>query len=331
MAEKPSSCAPGPLATDITKPRITPQQAKYRAKIEEALVKGNLTVVVGAGVSISAMQASKRMSGDDLARVTESMSWLGVLRHGLDYLEEEDLPLNGADKSELDAYKRMLEGKSLRTVDILQAASFLKRKLVDFGQLDNWFDLEFEGIYERCINHDSNPILDAIRELYHSGARIITTNYDDLLDKHLGVTTIVSDGTPALKRFFRKSDKGICHVHGIWWHSKGTVLDTMDYQRTVQDESLQQDLKNSMSSSEVLLFVGTGAGLDDPNFGRLLAWAAKQNDGLPQRHCILARHGESMDTKSNGLNVLRYGVEFEDLPAFIMELAQKCKRMYDVI
>ena len=146
MAETPSFSAPGPLATGITKPRITPQQAKYRAKIEEALVKGNLTVVVGAGVSISAMQASKRMSGDDLARVTESMSWLGVLRHGLDYLDEEDLPLNEADKSELDAYKRMLEGKSLQTVDILQAASFLKRKLVDSGLLDNWFDIEFEGM-----------------------------------------------------------------------------------------------------------------------------------------------------------------------------------------
>ena len=82
----------------------------------------------------------------------------------------------------------------------------------------------------------------------------------DLLDKHIGGNTIVSDGTPALKMFFRKRNTGICHVHGVWWHSKGTVLDNMDYERVAQEESLQQDLKNSMSSSEVLLFVGTGAG-----------------------------------------------------------------------
>jgi hypothetical protein len=327
MADKSSVSSPGPPTTDVTKPRIPPQQAKYRANIEEALAKGNLTIVVGAGVSISAMQASKRMSGDDLARVIESMSWLGVLRHGLDYLEEEDLTLNPADMSELDAYKTMLKAKSVPNEDILRAASFLKRKLVDSGKLDNWFDLEFEGIYEKCLNHDPNPILDAMRELYLSGARIITTNYDDLLDKHIGGNTIVSDGTPALKMFFRKRNTGICHVHGVWWHSKGTVLDNMDYERVAQEESLQQDLKNSMSSSEVLLFVGTGAGLDDPNFGHLLAWAAKQNDGLAQRHCVLARHGQSIDTKSNGLNVLRYGAEFGDLPVFITAMAQKCKRM----
>jgi hypothetical protein len=88
----------------------------------------------------------------------------------------------------------------------------------------------------------------------------------------------------------------------------------MDYQRTIQDDALQQAIKNSMSSSEVLLFVGTGAGLDDPNFGHLLCLAANQNDGLAHQHCVLARHGESIDTTLHGLNVLRYGAEFEDLP-----------------
>lgn len=252
------------------------------------------------------------------------MSWAGLLQRGLEYLEDEDVLLDPDEKINLDSYKEMLESKP--QADIVQAASFLKRKLVEAHKLDNWFDLEFEGIYEKCINNDPNPILDAIRDLFNSGARIITTNYDDLLDKHIGQKPIIPDGTPAMKMFFSKRDIGICHIHGVWWHSKGAVLDSMDYQRTVEDESLQQNLKNSMSSSEVLLFVGTGAGPDDPNFGQLLAWAAKQNEGMAQRHCVLALSSERVDITKNGLNVIKYGAKFEDLPIFLQGIAWNSKR-----
>jgi hypothetical protein len=126
--------------------------------------------------------------------------------------------------------------------------------------------------------------------------------------------------------FFTRRNRGICHVHGVGWHSKGAVLDNMDYGRAKADEILQQGLKNSMSTSEVLLFVGTGAGLDDPNFGGLLAWAAQRNDELAQRHCVLARYGEHIDTELNGLNVLRYGTDFTDLPLFLTKIAQNINR-----
>ncbi|KAH8759487.1 hypothetical protein F5883DRAFT_525050 [Diaporthe sp. PMI_573] len=99
----------------------------------------------------------------------------------------------------------------------------------------------------------------------------------------------------------------------------------MDYGRAMADQPLQQGLKNSISFSEVLLFVGTGAGLNDPNFGGLLAWAAHQNEGLAQRHCVLACQGECIDTTLNGLNVLKYGTEYEELPAFLKRIAQTNK------
>jgi hypothetical protein len=113
------------------------------------------------------------------------MSWLGVLRHGLDYLEEEISGMAEAYKIELEAYRKILKTQSIPTDTILRAASFLKSQLKSSRKLANWFDLEFGDIYDKCINHDPNPILDAIKELYNNGARIITTNYDDLLDKHI--------------------------------------------------------------------------------------------------------------------------------------------------
>ncbi|RDW69812.1 hypothetical protein BP6252_08832 [Coleophoma cylindrospora] len=323
IADSSSASSPGLQTRSVRTTKMTPQQTKYLEKVEKALAEKRLTVVVGAGVSISAIQASKRVSEYKLSRAIESMAWLGLLRHGLDYLEEEELPLDAADQKELNMHRYTLMTNPVSNKDILRAASFLKQKLNDSGKLDNWFDLEFEGIYDKCINHDPNPILDAMSELYKSGARIITTNYDDLLEKHIRANSIISDGTSRLKRFFRKEETGICHVHGIWLHSKGAVLDNMDYERTQQDDQLQQDLKNSMSSSEVLLFVGTGDGLNDPNFGHLLSWAAKQNIGMAQRHCVLARHGERLDTTWNELNILKYGTKFEDLPAFLMSIARK--------
>ncbi|KKY18135.1 putative tpr domain protein [Phaeomoniella chlamydospora] len=305
--------------------KITPQQAKYRSRIENALKDGRLTIVIGAGVSINAIAASKRRDEDGHRRALESMNWYGLLRHGLEYLVDEQIPLNDSERIELSALTTSLAETSPppNNEELFRAASFVRRKLTESKLIVNWFDLEFEEIYERFINHDENPILDAIKELYKCGARIITTNYDDLMDRHINEKPILVDGTPAMQRFFRKEMNGICHVHGSWWDSKSVVLDSMDYERVKQNETIQQSLKNSMTGSEVLLFVGTGSGLRDPNFGDLLAWAAKWNEGLAQTHCLLAHQQEQIDIDARGLNVLKYGQSYEDLPKFLQELAKK--------
>lgn len=73
----------------------SPQQAKYIKDVRAALQNGNLTVVVGAGVSLNAIRAVHATnnrpgrSEAELQRVLESMSWPGLLQHGLDYLLEE--------------------------------------------------------------------------------------------------------------------------------------------------------------------------------------------------------------------------------------------------
>jgi hypothetical protein len=131
MADSSSASSPGLPANILGLSKISPQQAKYIEKIEVTLAKGNLAIVVGAGGSISAIRASKRMRKDDLLRVTESMSWIGVLQHGLDYLEEEGLSLNAADKSELDTYKRTPRTNSGSSEDILHAAPFSSANLLN--------------------------------------------------------------------------------------------------------------------------------------------------------------------------------------------------------
>ena len=155
MADMSPASSLGPPTAKST---ITPQQAKYIANIKTALSNNSLTVVVGAGVSINAIYGSRRISGDDLKRVVESMSWLGLLLHGLDYLREEELLSDPDDEKERVGLIRILSPQSptsAPTEDKLRAAaSFLKRKLTECNKLDNLLDLEFEGIYQKCINHD---------------------------------------------------------------------------------------------------------------------------------------------------------------------------------
>ena len=307
---------------------MTPQQAKFQRRVEEALKARRLTIIIGAGASINAISTSTRGDKNGRARALESMSWYGLLRHGLSYLKEEQIPLINSERTELATLTTAFHSNSPSPTDqeMFRAATLIKDKLTQSRQIDNWFDLEFEAVYDDFINHDKNPILDSIAALYKCGARIVTTNYDDLVDKHIEANPILDDETPALTRFFQKDVTGICHIHGVWWHTKGAIFDDLDYQRVQQDDRIQQCLKTSMTSNEILLFIGTGGGLRDPNFGNLLRWAAKWNDGRAQRHFLLAHHQEQMDSQARDLNIIWYGQSFQDLPVFLEGLARSAPR-----
>lgn len=163
-------------------------------------------------------------------------------------------------------------------------------------------------------------MLDAIRELHKRKARIITTNYDDLLSRHCNTESIVAEHELAVNRFFTRDSQPlpILHVHGIWKEWKGAVLDGIDYFRITQDSHLKQSLQSLFNTPEVVMFVGTGSGLNDPNFGRLLDWADANYSGSVHRHYILLRKADSNDRKY--LNKVVFGENYDELPGFLITL-----------
>ena len=66
----------------------------------------------------------------------------------------------------------------------MRAAAFLKAKLTEREDLLEWLDTRFATLYDTWVGKEPNQLLDAIRDLFNAGARIITTNYDDLLSRH---------------------------------------------------------------------------------------------------------------------------------------------------
>jgi hypothetical protein len=180
----------------------TPQEGRYIEKIVEALSNGHLTIVVGAGVSINAMWATDpdcRVDHKYLKRKREAMSWPGFLQYGLDYLVEQNLLSDAADKVERRNLLELCQPRAdepMPATSLLDAATFLKRLLGEAGKIADFFDLEFGGVYKKYIDYNANPILDILKELYNSGARFIVTNYDDLLERHFNTSHIINDNSP---------------------------------------------------------------------------------------------------------------------------------------
>jgi hypothetical protein len=340
MASSASVTLAGPRVSQPTSPTLTVQRSSqptaqpnrtqegYIKRMKDALSGDNLTIVVGTGVSIGAVKCSTAgVSEDRRQDALKRLTWPGLLLDGLKYLEEEFLDqFQTSEKQELQSYMNILKSGESAVPTLLRAAAFLKAKLVDCERLPDWLQHEFGDLYDEHIGNGTNPLLDAIRELFNANARIMTTNYDDLLSRHCNTSSIVpSEGLP-MQRYFEKSDqrRGILHPHGVWSEPAGAVLDGVDYYKVTQHSSLQHSLKACLSVAEVVLFVGAGAGLNDPNFGQLLDWANVELGKGTKRHYILLRENERNERVF--LNAVRYGPDYSDLPSFLGMLAQSGSR-----
>ncbi|KAJ6118042.1 hypothetical protein N7471_013919 [Penicillium samsonianum] len=270
-----------------------------------------------------------------------NLRWGALILDGIKYLEKEcEAHFEESERQELRCYKEILghknaedtensgkSGKATALPSLLRAAAFLRTKLVNCHRLPDWLELQFSDLYDEYIGQDKengqtkeNAVLDSIRELYKAGARIITTNYDDVLSRHCKTGTIILNDENTLRRFFAKTDplRGILHVHGLWSDPAVTVLDPGDYNRVASHSFLQPALRSCFNGPEVLLFVGAEGGLNDPNFGHLLDWADKELENLTKRHYIFMRNGEKNVKLS--LKEVRYGKDYDDLPAFLKKI-----------
>jgi hypothetical protein len=256
------------------------QQARFKRDIIEALRDGRLTLILGSGVSKQALSTRLRDNPIPvrLDYALESMSWPSLLSHGLEYLDDAGLNLSETEKESQARLKSKVASTSNPSLqDLLETAAFLRGILTRHHHIHEWFQLEFGKLYDDFIRTHHIPILEALGRLYHLGARIITTNYDDMLDRYIGKDPVRNDDLNS-KRFFQKHNKndyGIFHLHGVHYATNEAIFSDIDYDRILNDENVQSDLRGLIVGSEQVLFIGTGQGLDDPNFDNFLSWAKK--------------------------------------------------------
>ena len=130
-----------------------------------------------------------------------------------------------------------------------------------------------------------------------------------------------------MKAIIQKRDQGIFHVHGYWNAPASVVLGIRDYE-SVKNDRHTQAFMQAIGMAKCLLFVGCGAGLEDPHFDRLLKWLSDATGIMPERHFRLARASEVDELKvthplSQRIAVLPFGDEHADLAGFLAQLAPK--------
>jgi NAD-dependent SIR2 family protein deacetylase len=278
------------------------REGKDLARLKNALKDKRLVIIVGAGVTLSATADKK---GIPLQRLT----WTGLIRNGLEYLIAERY-MDTSNPRTNQAYEAL---KNTDTDSLLDAANILSSQLTQHGQFPTWLETVF-GNLDQEIRHPA--ILEVLKALHEKGATLLTTNYDDLLEKACNVRRIGRSNRDDILRF-RRDLKGIFHVHGSYQDPDEVVLDSKDYYRIRESDEVQNLLK-SFLDDRTILFVGCGSGLEDPNFDALLKWASERHKNLPNIHCLLIRNEDTLDYRP--LVRLKYGASYQDLVPYLYRL-----------
>ncbi|EER27496.1 ankyrin repeat containing protein [Coccidioides posadasii C735 delta SOWgp] len=280
-------------------------QAGSIQPITEALLKHKLVIVTGAGVTLNATQQN---SGEHL----EKLTWSGLIRHGLRYLSE--LPLiTGPDKDRIISANALLEINSAGSS--MDAINIMKGLMTDYNELASWLTNIFSG-----LKVHQHAILDVLKDLHKEGAILVTTNYDHILDDHGEKLRSISpsDNPDDIRRFKSGHLDGIFHLHGSYDRPQDVILNTTDYVRVVNSEVKYMLEKFLMF--DTVLFVGCGAGLNDPNFGPLLNWVREYQKNIPEKHFTLVKKGDISDYRP--LRSLIYGQNYSDMASYLRKILE---------
>jgi hypothetical protein len=263
------------------------------------------------------LNATADVSGKPLPRIT----WTGLIKNGLDYLRDDGY-VDSSDRRMRQAYEALVEPD---TNGLLDAASILSSELTQHGQLATWLETVF-GKLDREIRHPA--VLEGLKRLHEKGAKLLTTNYDDVLEKYCDLHRVGRSSPEDIIKFRRSDLDGVFHVHGSYHDPREVVLDAKDYYGVMQSDEVQNMLK-AFLDDKTILFVGCGSGLEDPNFDRLLKWSSERQKYLPNRHCLLIRDGDSLKCKP--LVRLTYGPEYDDLASYLNKLVNDAPTAADVL
>ena len=253
----------------------------------------NVLLVVGSGVSFGA-------TGEERAK------WDGLLENGVKRL----LHTNTWNKQEAECTKQQIrktftQHSCLDTViELAQQITTALRNNEDEYSL--WLK---ESIGTLQVKPEKKDTLNEIANLYEAGALVLTTNYDDLLSNACNTNPVIWLNPGEFLNVINRKKPGILHMHGHWETPDSIVFGQVSY-----DDILGHDVQELFRSLWLhwhWVYIGCGAGLRDPNIGKLLSWGREKygSDGLS--HYLLARKREVTTNTSPVSSNLKF-VYYED-------------------
>jgi hypothetical protein len=280
-------------------------------KLEDAIVDirslvadRRAIILVGAGVSMLATQNDPRAS------------WSGLLEAGLDEIQSY------RREEHNDIWRRQLEEllRSSSLDDMFRAADQIQSEISANGgnpsRYRNWLRKTVGSL------HTTDPgILEALNELQ---VPIISTNYDSLLDDHLGDATETTWNDPErANRILRGELSGVLHLHGHWRQPETVILTRADY-RKKDAEKFVKRLQEAAALMGTLVFVGVGSGSRDPDLLPFINALADQGGNATYPHyrlCISSEYSAlQREHHYHNIEVVDVGADYTDLIALLTQV-----------
>lgn len=260
------------------------------------LRRGRSIVLVGAGVSYAASSDPKS-------------TWHGLLTSGIGFAQAS----RKLDEDTADLFRGVLD-EGATSDDYLDIADELVASLggKESGDFLEWLVRDVGN-----LRIQDDRVLQAILNL---NLPIITTNYDRLLEQAGNRDYVTWTRSPLFQQVVAGTSNAIGHLHGYYTDPPSIVLTRDSYSLFLRDEYVQA-LRHAMSAINIVVYVGFGEGISDPNFSSLRAWVQDTMPTQSLKHYRLCRQSELerlQDEHRNEIIVpVPYGSEYTDLGAFL--------------
>jgi NAD-dependent SIR2 family protein deacetylase len=244
--------------------------------------------------------------------------WSGLLKDGLKRCRERchNLSPDWATITELSIKQNTAD-------ELIQAASRIEKALrgVHNGEYSRWLT---DSVGALKLN--DRRTVDAILSWK---TRVATTNYDNLFENASGLQPVVWDQGHLALQVLRGDQPGILHLHGHYLYADTVIFGAKTYEDICRDAHAQ-NLLRSVFTRDTIVFVGCGAGVDDPNFGGLFEWSKEELGSCLHTHYHLVRESEreAVTKQYQGLRVtlVVYGKDYSDLGPFLEQVSERVCR-----
>ncbi|MFE4834518.1 SIR2 family protein [Arthrobacter sp. NPDC056691] len=274
----------------------------YLDRLSAAVSSKQAILILGTGVS-------KALSGG-----AGAADWIGLLRDGIKRL------VHRSELQSWGALQEMALDDALERDDLdglLGVASQISAKLRAPGSqaYSDWLRDSVGSL--RVVRPELAISLEQLE------LPILTTNYDQLIEKALRRTSIDWTDAESMREVFKGETPSVGHLHGVWNRPNTVVLSESDYTRVMHDQP-GQFVQQAHYSTKSFIYVGFGSGLHDPNFSRLLKRHSVLFPDSRGDHFRLCLSSELSQLESahaeHDIRVISYGHEYEDLAPFIDSL-----------
>ncbi|MFF5057022.1 SIR2 family protein [Micromonospora sp. NPDC000663] len=281
-----------------------PVSPYLRNEIVEAIRRGDAIFIVGAGVSLLASDGA------------ESASWKGLIRAGVDRSADLDQSLSGRWRSS----KLKALSSTADSAQMISVAQEVERHLKQIpGNHYGKFLAETVG----SLPMVRRGIIDVLKD---SGAPVLTTNYDSLLEQGTGRDAATWQRISHLQDEIKQPGRFIVHLHGHWREPETIVFGYESYARVIGDSESQAMLR-ALLATKAIVFVGFGQGLEDPNFAALTTWLTSTLGSSGIAPAVLVRNRELASAQSRfralGVNALAYGDAYDDLELYLADIVRE--------